>query len=310
MLSRSKRNQKIVILFLIALLLINTKFSFSQGCSDAGFCSMNSFKPHKKDSSINLRNQFKVGTFYGSADNAITVYGGYVEYSRQISNNLGFDSKLTSITQSGNGISSFGLSDLFLNLNYRANKKLVFTVGGKLPLSAANAAKNNLPLPMDYQSSLGTVDLILGVGYELNKLQLVAAIQQPITQNNNQFLASLYPLTSNLRSFQSTNKFQRAGDVLLRISYPLSLHSKLRLTPSLLPIYHLNNDTYTDEMNVKRTITGSKGLTLNGNIFLDYEINNKNVIQINFGRPFVVRDARPDGLTRGFIFNLEYKIRF
>lgn len=294
----------------IMLLLLQTNNSFGQGCSDAGFCSMNSFKPNKSDSSSHLTNQFKIGTFYGSADNAITVYGGYLEYSKQINNKLGFDTKLTSINQTGNGISSFGLADLFLNFNYKTANKLMFTVGGKLPLSGANSTSNNLPLPMDYQASLGTVDLILGVGYEINKLQLVAAIQQPITQNKNQFLASQYPPTSKLSSFQSTNNFQRAGDVLLRISYPFSINSKLRLTPSLLPIYHLGNDTYTDELNRERTIIGSQGLTLNGNIFLDYEINTKNIIQINFGRPFVVRDARPDGLTRGYIFNLEYKVRF
>ena len=70
---------------------------------------------------------------------------------------------------------------------------------------------------MDYQSSLGTFDLIFGVGYQINKLQLVAAIQQPLTQNNNLFFASSYPEDSPLREFQSTNKFIRSGDVMLRV---------------------------------------------------------------------------------------------
>ena len=47
-----------------------------------------------------------------------------------------------------------------------------------------------------------------------------------------------------------------------------------------------------------------------GNVYFDYEINPKNAIQINIGTPFVVREARPDGLTRSFIANLEYKIIF
>jgi hypothetical protein len=79
--------------------------------------------------------------------------------------------------------------------------------------------------------------------------------------------------------------------------------------PSILPIYHLKNVKYTDKFNVINEIRGSQGLTLNGNIYLDYKIKSKNIIQINMGMPFIVRDARPDGLTRHFIANLENIIK-
>lgn len=78
----------------------------------------------------------------------------------------------------------------------------------------------------------------------------------------------------------------------------------------MLPIYHLTNDKFTDELNIKREIEGSQGLTLNGNVYFDYEFNAKSSLQLNVGMPFVVRDARPDGLTRSFIANLEYRIKF
>jgi hypothetical protein len=113
-----------------------------------------------------------------------------------------------------------------------------------------------------------------------------------------------------LRQFQSTNQFERKGDVLIRIAYPVINSNKFKVTASLLPIYHLGNDRYTDDLNIVRDINGSKGLTLNGNLFFDYHINSKNSIQLNAGVPFIVRDARPDGLTRSFIVNLEYKIKF
>ena len=163
---------------------------------------------------------------------------------------------------------------------------------------------------MDYQSSLGTFDIIVGVGFELGKLQCVTAIQQPITQNKNAFLSEKYPVSSELRNFQSTNNYKRSGDVLFRVSYPIMLGDKFKITPSILPIYHLNDDKYTDALAVERTINGSQGLTLNGNAFFDYEINNKNAMQLNVGAPFIVRDARPDGLTRGLVINLEYRIKF
>ena len=81
----------------------------------------------------------------------------------------------------------------------------------------------------------------------------------------------------------------------------VKLNSRLKLTPSILPIYHLTNDKYTDESNIKTEIKGSRGLTLNGNLYLDYEINSKSVLQLNLGMPFVVREVRLDGLTRSFV---------
>jgi len=283
---------------------------YGQGCSDAGFCTINSFKPNNADSTKIFNNQFKVGAFLGKADNNISAYGTYLEYNRQLNTKFGIDAKLTTLAQNGNGISSVGISDIFVNTNYKANERIKFTLGVKIPLSNANKTNNNLPLPMDYQASLGTYDLIIGVGYEIKKIQFVAAIQQPLTQNSNQFIANNHPANSKFRTFQSTNKFERSGDVLLRVSYPINISSKLKLTPSILPIYHLVNDKYTDEFNVKKEIIGSQGLTLNGNAYLDYEINSKNIIQINLGMPFIVRDVRPDGLTRSFISNIEYRIKF
>lgn len=294
----------------IAMHLLGISYSYGQGCSDAGFCTINSFKPNGTEDTKVLNNQFKIGAFFGGADNAIAVYGTYLEYNRQWGKKFGLDARLTTLAQNGNDISVFGLSDIFLNANYKASEKLTFTLGTKLPLSSADKTYNNLPLPMDYQASLGTLDLIFGIGYQIKKLQLVAAIQQPLTQNDNQFFASAYPIGSPLRDFQSTNKFHRAGDVLLRVSYPFDINSKLKLTPSILPIYHLANDTYTEEVAISTIeIEGSQGLTINGNAYLDYQINQKSALQLNVGMPFLVRDARPDGLTRGFIANLEYRIK-
>ena len=285
-------------------------YANAQGCSDAGFCTINSFKPNSADSTEVLNNQFKMGAFFGKADNSILVYGTYLEYNRQLNKKLSLDAKLTTLAQNGNGVSVFALSDIFLNANCKASERLKFTFGTKIPLSIASKTYNNLPLPMDYQSSLGTFDLIFGIGYEIKKIQFIAAIQQPLTQNDNLFIATNYPINSELRTFQSTNKFKRSGDVLLRISYPITIDSKLKLTPSILPIYHLTNDKYTEDSNVQKEITGSQGLTLNANAFLDYEFNSKNIIQLNLGIPFIVRDTRPDGLTRSFIANIEYRIKF
>jgi hypothetical protein len=298
------------VFIMIVHFTFGTSCIFGQGCSDAGFCTINSFKPNSIDSVKRVNNQLKVGWNFGKADNAISVYGTYLEYNRQLNNRFGLDAKLTTLAQNGNGINTLGFSDIFFNTNYKASEKLNFTLGTKIPLSDASKKHNNSPLPMDYQASLGTWDLIFGIGYEIKKIQIVVAIQQPLTQNNNQFIATNYQDNVELSSFQSTNKFERSGDILLRVSYPINIASKLKLTPSILPIYHLTNDKYMDEFNVKKELIGSQGLTLNGTAYLEYAINSKNNFQLNLGMPFIVRIARPDGLTRSFIANLEYSIKF
>lgn len=292
----------------IGFLIFLTIEVFGQGCSDAGFCTLNSFKPHA-DSTV-FRNKLKAGVNVGAADHSIGIFGSYLEFNRKISKRLGGDIKLTMLSQSGNNISSVGLSDVFLNLNYEVTDRFILTTGVKVPLADGNKSMNGLALPMDYQPSLGTFDLIVGAGYKFRRLQTVVAYQQQLTQNNNTFLATQYSSDSPLSDFQSTNQFHRKGDLLIRFSYPIHATNRIMITPSLLPIYHLGNDTYIDEQNLTREIEGSTGLTLNANLYVDFAIGKASMLQFNLGTPLVVREARPDGLTRSLIINLEYALKF
>lgn len=282
----------------------------SQGCSDAGFCTINSFKPSAgKTQPATYKNQFRIGTSGGGADNDITVFSALLEYSRQINKSFSIDTKVVFLSQSGNSISVAGISDVFVTINYAISKKVELILGAKIPLSDANKQKNGLALPMDYQSSLGTFDVIVGLGYNLEKWKFSIGWQQPISQNSNTFIAENYPINSPLRGFQSTSSYLRRGDVLLRVSYPFELSKKLLFTPGILPIYHLANDEFFNS-NGKQIINGSKGLTLNANAYLNYKINEKNALEFNVGSPLVVRDVRPDGLTRSFVATIQYQLSF
>jgi hypothetical protein len=297
-------------IFILSVFILSGLIAKSQGCSDAGLCTIHSFKPSggKSDSSVS-KNQFRIGISGGSADYDILVSGVLLEYSRQINRSFSVDSKIGLLSQSGNKINTAGFSDLFFNINYNTSKKIKLILGVKIPLSDANKQKNGLALPMDYQSSLGTVDLIVGVGYTLEKWKFNFGWQQPITQNNNTFLAENYPATSALSKFQSTNNYHRNGDILLRVSYTVKLSEKWTLTPGILPIYHLSNDEFTN-INGKQIIHGSSGLTLNANAYLNYTLNKKNALEFNLGSPLVVRDSRPDGLTRSFVAAIQYQLSF
>ena len=292
------------------LFMLAKNILIGQGCSDAGICTLDALKPNTSQAVSPEKNQIKMGLSYGAADHSITVLGQYLEYNRQLTGKWGLDVKTTALSQRGNDISAFGMSDLFVNTHFAVNRAAKLTLGVKVPLADGNRIADGRPLPMDYQSSLGTLDLIAGITWEIRRFQLVAALQQPLSQNQNTFFAEDYPVGSPLQSIASTNGFQRSGDVLLRVAYPFHIGQKLNITPGILPIYHLANDTYTAKNGAETAIEGSKGLTVNGNVYVDYAINDSNALQLNVGMPFVVRAARPDGLTRAYIANFEYRIRF
>lgn len=281
----------------------------AQGCSDAGVCTMESFKPSLKfNNELHNKNQIKIGLSTGKADHEISVIAGYLSYVRNLNDSWTIDAKLTGISQKGNGYSNSGLSDVFLNANYALTENSGISFGVKLPLSQADGKQDGLNLPMDYQSSLGTVDILLGYAQRIHNWQFVLGFQQPITQNKNAFVND-WDFPNPLQEFRTTNNFKRAGDVLLRVSYPFSLSNKLSFTPSLLPIYHLANDKFTF-IDSQYEIKGSSGLTLNANAYFDYNINASNALQLSVGAPLVVRDLRPDGLTRSFVATLEYSFKF
>ncbi|MGD2035348.1 MAG: hypothetical protein PVF73_09855 [Bacteroidales bacterium] len=303
--------KKSVCILIILLAAGSLNYVFGQGCSDAGFCTINSLKTsYDTDPEADILNQIKVGFSNGKADYNIDIWAAHLEYSRLVKDKFSFALKLSSISQSGNSITAAGLSDVFISTTYLGIEGADFTAGFKLPLNNGNKKKDGLPLPMDYQSSLGTIDLIMGVGYTIKKLRFTLAVQQPLTQNKNTFFAEDYSQDSKLNGFQSTNKYVRKGDALFRISYGIGNKEKLIVTPGLLAIYHLADDEYTNAGGMEMAIDGSQGLTLNGNVFVGYSINQSNMLELSFGTPFITRKARPDGLTREYIVTLEYSIKF
>lgn len=300
----SGKTYKLIFLQLFMLWVCITDI-YAQGCSDAGICTLENIKPGMNG----IASQLIGGIGYGNADHGIRVLSPYVSYSRKM-NKLTLEGRLTAMYQSGSEVSVFGLADVYILANYELANNLRGSLGFKVPLTEGNRKLDGLSLPMDYQSSLGTLDLLLGIHYKISKLEIALAYQQPVTQNKNGFLVGEYPPGSEFNKFQSTNKYVRNSDMLVRLSYPIAIGHSFTLTPSLLPIYHLGNDQFTNSQSQQQEIMGSKGLTLNVNLYADMPIGDKGNLQFTLATPLVVREARPDGLTRHFVINLEYQIRF
>lgn len=302
-----------VVLF---VLLIANK-STAQGCSDAGVCTLHSIKNNAEghESKDGKQNDLSVGFAYGKGERSTNNYTLYLEYTRAITDRTSVTGKVGYSFISGELGKTDGPTDLFLSVNHAFDVKKKwqksFVIGLKLPFDGADIVRNGIHLPMPYQTSLGTVDLVLALNYNRRNFGATLALQQPLkAQNENKFLPGDYPATPLALKYWPTNEFRRKGDLVGRISYNFKTGERFSIRPSLLGIYHLANDTYADDDGDRRPIYNSAGLTLNANVFFDYRLKNGSGFELSVGSPFVVRDQRPDGLTRSFVAALEYQFSF
>ena len=82
------------------------------------------------------------------------------------------------------------------------------------------------------------------------------------------------------------------------------------VAPGLLGIYRLTEDEITDDTGTQVAVEGSDGLTMNITATAAYAVSNRFGLQLMFGAPAVVRDVRPDGLTRSLVLNLGFRYNF
>ncbi len=296
-------------LFIFFFIVLIGDFSFAQGCSDAGICSVGSgFNSDEKE----LKNNVEIAAIFGTGDADLTYISPYIAYTRKFNEKFSLSSKVTFSSANGDLGTSTSFGDAFLIGNYTfkeiKNKQWSVLAGWKFPFTNSNRKVNGNALPLDYQSSLGTVDLFLGTNLKYKKWDFNAVIQIPVFNNNKN---SYFDELSVSDDFPTTNLFERKSDALFRTTYTVKpANSKFTFKPNVLFIYHLGEDTFENQLNQRETIEGSDGLTINGNLLTAYQLNKRNSIELSLATPFLVREIRPDGLTRGFVAGVNYRISF
>jgi hypothetical protein len=301
-----------ILLFLLTSL---STFLYGQGCSDAGFCSLGVLKNNTTRS--NVKNSVILGANYGAGEQGTSTFNPYIGYNIKGNEHFSYQLKATAAYASGSLGSNFNMGDVFGFVNYTpnpvANRRLSFLGGIKIPLSEANDKnEEGKPLPMAYQSSLGTFDFIGGLNYIINnQWEVNGGLQIPVIQKNkNSFFPDEYS-DSTINNFPPTNLFKRKSDVLFRIGYYFHLkESSITIKPNILGIYHLGEDSYQNKVGERENISGSAGLTLNLGLIASKRFKNKDEMEFIVAAPAVVRDVRPDGLTRSLVINVQYSINF
>lgn len=296
------------ILFTLFGLLVST-FAWSQGCSDAGICSINKGFTNKEEQ---LKNSLEYASIYSLGEADLQYLSHYISYTKRFNDRFAFTSKVTLSTANGSFGTRTQFGDAFLigNYTFKENKNKQWSVlfGAKFPFTASNLKINEYSLPLDYQSSLGTIDVFVGTNLHYKQWDFNGALQIPVVNLNK---SSYFAEYSETKDFPSTNLFERKPDALLRATYSIKTpNKKFTFKPNVLFIYHLGEDSFENIFGQRENIKGSDGLTVNGNLITSYALSKQSSLELSLATPFVVRDIRPDGLTRSFVLGLQYQYSF
>lgn len=293
---------------------------FAQGCSDAGFCSMGAMKP---DQHFSRKENFRLRSIGIERYWAITKFSNVIQ-STTIELNIGVGKKNTlqfKIPYSSSSAAKWrleGFGDISLSFTRKLIDREKFdingTLGAKIPTGNANRGlKAGLTLPMYYQVTLGTYDLVAGLSF-INKNWLIATgIQQALHANKNQFTWAQWrdhPRRSEILKYSPSKNLRRGTDVMWRIERNFRF-SRWNFTAGILSIQRITPDKITSPKSGKRiALAKTKGLAMSILASAKYRLSRRSSIQALFGNKLMQRKTNADGLSREQVVTLSYNHNF
>lgn len=311
----------------LTLMLIFCIDVFSQGCSDAGFCTMGAMKPdqnYSKRIAIKLRS-VEINYYRGTSLLTPVIYAATVDFNLAINDYSSFQIKLPYQWASGTLGENGGLSDI--SLSYTRTLKTLEkwningTLGTKIPSGDANKTVNNehtqgmdSPLHMYYQNSLGSFDAIAGVSAISSKWLFATGIQVALTENNNQFRWSGFPdypdQVGYLQHYNRGRELKRGIDVMLRVERNWRF-TNFNFSLGALPIFRVTKDeAIIEDTGERGKLPETTGMALSVLASFGYQFDVNNSIKIIQGIKITDRDFNPDGLTRNEVLSVSYVYQF
>jgi len=318
---------------LLLLILAVHSISLAQGCSDAGFCTMGAMKPDQPYSKrIAVKLQSAEFSFYrGTTTLTPIIFVATADLNFSIKKKNTFQVKLPFQAVTGRLANTQGMGDISLCFTrniYSSDKfGLNLSLGAKIPtnhsdktVKAPTGDDERWPLPMYYQTSLGTYDLISGISLINRKWLLATGIQIPLNHNRNQFVWSAWAeADSDLKAYadeyNQAKDLKRGIDVMVRIERNFRF-SKFNFSAGVLPIYRITRDQFTksgtekDSPLTKVQPKEAHGLAASVIATAGYNFDVRSGIKLLVGHKITQRKTNPDGLTRELVSSITYIYRF
>jgi len=317
------------VLIMSFLLIIINEQLIAQGCSDAGFCTMGAMKPNQsfgKKLEIRLQS-VELSQGYGFTKFGTHIWATTLDANFSINSKTTFQAKLPYMVTSGRLGDTHGFSDISLSLSRNVynseHYQIGVTIGTKIPTNKADmtSRETGAPLPMYYQTSLGSYDLIFGASLISRNWLFAVGYQQALNANNNQFARNLVASDDGNSAiipqarllYPPGNQLFRGKDVMVRIERNFRF-ARFNFFIGLLPIYRFTKDTIVLPTSGNRVeVQGSDGLAFNILTGFGYQFSTKSGVKFLYGKQEldgISRVKNPDGLSREWVMSVAYLYRF
>lgn len=302
----------------------------AQGCSDAGVCTagpMGQMVTAADTSSSDApRHYAKLQVGCALDEQMVFIVQTQADLGMGITKRLMFRLNVPYIVATGNLGNNHGVGDIIPSLSYafikQPQRNFTAVVGLRLPtgksaqqdIVQSTFSPTSHPLPMPYQTGLGSFDLLLGTQYRHRKWTVALAYQHILGQDNqNTFLHMYWQDEPAAQEYFESFALERADDAVVRVQRAF-VSGQYMLQPGLLAIYHMGRDSRLErvgELNyfgeyqfVRREIDGSEGLTLNVTFDVRRTLGERWSLEGGLAFPVIAREVRPDGLTRSAIIQV------
>ncbi len=296
----------------IALLTLANLGSRTQGCSDAGACSAGSLGLHdQENAATDLLLSYSQSI--GLADKESLVFGSELRVSHQVFPTTSLEVRVPYFITVGNLATTSGVGDLMLTLSQvvRQGERSTLTVvaGGRLKTNDANKKADGQPLPMVYQSSLGTNDIIAGLAWQSEQWSVSMAYQHPFGNNLNEYLRPESNDVPENELYYESAFLKRGDDLMIRVQRTLNINAVNNLVVGALPIYRLQQDEIRRNGKYEE-LPDSDGITFNLYVNWFRSFGENKLFNLSLGVPLHAREYRADGLTRTAIVSAGLVFKF
>jgi hypothetical protein len=273
-------------------------------------------QPYNKKAQIRLR-AMEISFYRGATNMTPIIYVANADFSFSINNKYSFQVKLPYQMVSGRLANTASVGDISIsatrNLVSNDDYDVNFSVGAKIPTNNSNLTENGRPLPMYYQTSLGTYDAIAGVSLLTRKWLFAAGIQIPLNNNENEFLWGAWEDSGEdieyIRKYARANNLKRGIDVMLRIERNFRF-SQFNFSVGLLPIYRIKRDEVLLSDGSIFKSNDAQGLAASVIGTMGYNVNIHHGFRLLIGHVIKQRKINADGLSRELVSSVAYIYRF